>query len=80
MGEKPAAVVTETPQRVNCFPIRPAILKGLPSLSPGLLGTSYPARQRAQKMNMVFDTTRNYGLALELGQNSAEVSVQFFAQ
>ena len=38
------------------------------------------ARQGAQKMNMVFNTTNDNGLAWELGQNSAKVSVQFIAQ
>ncbi len=37
-------------------------------------------RQGAQKMNMVFDTTHDNGLALEIGQNSAEVTVQIPSQ
>ena len=31
-------------------------------------------------MNMVFNAANDYGLALEIGQNSTKVSVQLFAQ
>ena len=42
-------------------------------------GRFHDARQGAQKMNMIFVPANDHGLAFELGQNSAKVSVQFFA-
>ena len=35
---------------------------------------------RAQQMNMVFDASHDDGLAIEVGQNPAEMAVQFLAQ
>ena len=52
-----------------------------PRLTSLTIAAASQVRDKAhKKMNMVFDAANNNGLAIEVGQDSAEISVQFFAQ
>ena len=44
------------------------------------LGEGVGAGQRAEEVNMVFDAADDEGLAIEVGQDAAEVAVEFRAE
>lgn len=77
-GENPVAVLPREIRKVGRFGFQPQRRTAFDFLNHRRHVTR--ARQGAEQMHMIFHTANDDGLAFEIGQDAAEVTMQFVTQ